>query len=184
MRRLQIRPDNAIIIYTACRHIDKSNVICPGLDAIGRSMRFNYAPHLSWDMRSSVQHFVKRGFNVTMIWDKFICEVKDRSGDLYRGIPRNTCMTRKGISNIYNDTIRLEYVKDQSDPKRVEWRYKEQRESFFFYQKQYIVENIPFTIGIQTKWMCSMMLKYSHDNIISMDSTLFKINYGGSTNLS
>lgn len=179
-----MRLDNVVRIYTACRHIDKSNVICHGTDAISRSMRFNYAPHLTRDMQSSVQHFIKRGFNVTMIWEKFIYDVKDRSGELYRGIPRNTCMTRKGISNIYNDTIRLEYVKDESDPKRVECRYKEQRESFFFYQKQNIVENIPFTIGIQTKWMCSMMLKYSHNNIISMDPTFSTNKYGVSTYLS
>ena len=135
-------------------------------------------------MRSSVQHFIKRGFNVTMIWDKFISDVKDGSGELYTGILRDTYMKKKDISNIYNDIIRLEYVKDQSDPKRVEWRYKEQRESFFFYQKQYIVENIPFTIGIQTKWMCSMMLKYSHNNIISMAPTFSTNKYGVSTYLS
>jgi len=179
-----MRPDDVVIIYTACRHIDKSNVICHGTNEIGRSMRFNYAPHLSWDMRSSVQHFVKRGFNVTMIWDKFISDVKDGSGELYTGIPRDTYMTKKDISNIYNDIIRLEYAKDQSDPKSVECWYKENRESFFFYQKQDLVENIPFIIGIQTKWMCSMMLKYSHNNIISMDSTFSTNKYGVSTYLS
>ena len=179
-----MRPDDAVIIYTACRHIDESNVICHGTDAIGRSMRFNYAPHLSWHMRSTVQHFVKRGFNATMIWDKFISDVKDGSGELYTGILHDTYMTKKDISNIYNDIIRLEYVKDQSDPKSVECWYKENPESFFFYKKQDLVENIPFIIGIQTKWMCSMMLKYSHNNIISMDSTFSTNKYGVSTYLS
>ena len=119
-----------------------------------------------------------------MIWDKFISDVKDGSGELYTGIPRDTYMTKKDISNIYKDIIRLEYVKDQSDPKRVECRYKGHRESFFFYQKEDIVENIPFTIGIQTKWMCSMMLKYSHNNIISMDPTFSTNKYGVNTYLS
>jgi hypothetical protein len=36
VRRLQLRPDDAVIIYTACRHLDKYNVFCHGTDAIGR----------------------------------------------------------------------------------------------------------------------------------------------------
>jgi len=183
VRRLQLRPDDAVIIYTACRHIDKSNVVCHGKDAIGRPMRFSYAPHLTRDMRSIVQHLIQRGFNVTMIWDKFISDVKDGFDELYTGTSRDTYMTRQDILNIYNDTIRLEYVKDQSDPISVECWYKEHAESFFFYQKQDLAENIPFIIGIQTKWMRSMMLKYSHNNIISMDSTFSTNKYGVSTKL-
>lgn len=83
--RLQLRPDDVVIIYITCRHIDKSNVVCHGKDAIGRSMRFIYAPHLTRDMRSIVQHLIQRGFNVTMIWDKFISHVKDGLSELYIG---------------------------------------------------------------------------------------------------
>jgi len=119
-----------------------------------------------------------------MIWEKFIFDVKDGSGELYTGIPRDKYMTKKDISNIYNDMIRLQYAKDQSDPKSVDCWYKENPESFFFYQKQDLVENIPFIIGIQKKWIYSMMLKYSHNNIISMDSTFSKNKYGVSTYLS
>lgn len=83
--RLQLRPDDAVIIYTTCRHIDKSNVVCHGKYAIGRPMRFSYVPHLTRDMRSIVQHLIQRGFNITMIWDKFIFDVKDGLGELYTG---------------------------------------------------------------------------------------------------
>ena len=74
-------------------------------------------------------------------------------------------MTSPNILNIYNDTIQIEYVKDQSDPNGVEGWYKECPECFF-YQKKVHVKNIPFIICIQTKWMSSMMLKHSHNNII------------------
>ena len=107
VRWLQLRLVNVVIIYTTCRHIDLSNVFCHGKYAIGKRMRFNYAPHLTRDMWSSVQHFIQRGFNVSMIWDKFISDVKDGSGELYTGISRDTYMTRQDILHIYNDTIML-----------------------------------------------------------------------------
>ena len=36
VRQLHLRPNDVIITYTECRHIDKSNVVCHGNDAIGR----------------------------------------------------------------------------------------------------------------------------------------------------
>ena len=86
VRRLQLRPNDAIVTYTTCRHIDKSNVVCHGNDAIGRPQTFKYAPHLSEDIRASVQYLVEKGFNVTMIWDKFISDVEHGSDDLVTGI--------------------------------------------------------------------------------------------------
>ena len=63
VRRLQLRPNDVVITYTACRHIDKSNVVCHGNDAIGRPQTFKYVPHLSEDIRANVQHLVENGFN-------------------------------------------------------------------------------------------------------------------------
>ena len=183
VRRLQLRPDDAVITYTACRHLDKYNVVCHGTDAIGRPQSFNYAPHLTMDIRDSVAHLIENGFNVTMIWDKFISDVQHESGELFTGITRDALMTRQDILNIYNDIKRLEYVKDESDPTSVECWYNDSPESFFFYQKQDVIQNIPFIIGIQTKWMCSMMIKHSHNNVISMDSTFSTNKYGVSTYL-
>jgi len=68
-----------------------------------------------------------------MIWDKFIFDVKDGHRELYTWTSRDTYMTRQDILNIYTDTIRLECVKDQSDPISVECWYKEHAENFFFY---------------------------------------------------
>ena len=47
VRRLQLKPDDAVIIYTTSRHIDKSNVVCHGNNAIDRPQKFKYAPHLT-----------------------------------------------------------------------------------------------------------------------------------------
>jgi len=114
VRQLLLRPnDVVIIIYTSCRYIDKSNVICHWKDAIGRPQTFNYAPHLTNDIWSSVQHLIQNGFNATMIWNKFISDVEHGYGELFTWRSRDALMTRQDKLNIYNDTKRLEYVKDQ-----------------------------------------------------------------------
>ena len=87
-------------------------------------------------------------------------------------------MTRQDILNMYNDLKRKEYVKDQSDPTSVDCWYNQYSEKFFFYKQQDVVQYVPFIIGIQTSWMCSMMVKYSHNNVISMDSTFSTNKYG------
>jgi len=181
VRRLQLRPDDAVIIYNARTHIDKDNVVCHGNKALNRPQKFNYAPHLSKDIRASIQDLIQKGFNVTMIWDKLISDVKNGSGELFTGIRRDAFMTRQDILNIYNDMKRLEYMKDENDPTSVECWFNEFPEKFFFYQKQDVIQNIPFIIGIQTRWMRSMMVKHSHHNIISMDSTFSTNKYGVST---
>ena len=125
---------------------------------------------------------VQDGFNTTMIWDKFISDVEHQSGQLFTGTTRDTLMTRQDILNMYNDLKRQEYVKDQSDPTSVDCWYNQYLDKFFFYQQD-VVLNVPFIIGIQTSWMRSMMVKYSHNIVISMDSTFSTNKYGVSTYL-
>ena len=131
MRRLHLRPDYAVIINTTHTHIDKSNVVCHGNNAINRPQKFNYAPHLSKDIRTSVQDLIQKGFNVTMIWDKLISDVNHGFGELFTGISRDAFMTRQDILNIYNDMKRLEYVKDENDLRSVECWFNECPERFF-----------------------------------------------------
>ena len=115
--------------------------------------------------------------------DKFISNVELGSGDLFIVISRDALMTIKYILNIYNDMKRIEYVKDECDPRSVECWYNECPWNFFFYQKQDVVQNIPFIIGIQTPWMSSMMVRHLDNNVMSMDSTVSTNKYGVSSYL-
>ena len=90
---LYLRPNDVVIIYTASRHIDKHNVACHGNDVVGRPQKFNYAPHLTEDIRASVQDLIQKDFNVTMIWDHLISDVNHRSGELFTGVSRDAFMT-------------------------------------------------------------------------------------------
>jgi hypothetical protein len=66
---------------------------------------------------------IEDGFNVTMVWDKFISDVEHQFGELFIGVTRDTLMTRVDISNIYHNIRKKEYMKDESDPTSVECWY-------------------------------------------------------------
>lgn len=120
MRRLAIRPNDAVLIYTACRHIDDKNVVCHGNEANDMPKKFNFAPHLTQHIRTIVEDLVRDGFNATMMWEKFIFDLRYGSGELFTGAPRDSFMTRKDVSNMYNNIKRLEYVKHENDPMSVD----------------------------------------------------------------
>jgi len=109
MRRLYSRPDDVVIIYNTSKHVDRSSIVCHGKDVVGRPQSFNYAPHLSKNIRDSVAKMIEDGFNVTMVWDKFISDVEHGSGELFTGVTRDALMTRKDVLNIYNSIRRQEY---------------------------------------------------------------------------
>jgi len=103
MYRIYVRTNDVVLIYTECRHIDKCGGMCHDKNAVGRPETFKYAPHLSLDIHTSVEKIIEDGFNVTMVWDKFIFDVEHQSGELFTGVTRDTLMMRKDISNIYHN---------------------------------------------------------------------------------
>ena len=105
-RWLYLRPNDALIIYTACRHVNKHNISCHRNDAIGSPQKFNYAPHLTEDIWASVQDLIQKGFKVTMIWAQLISNVKHKSGELFIGVSWDAFMKRQDILSVYNDTKR------------------------------------------------------------------------------
>lgn len=72
----------------------------------------------------------------------------------------------------------LRSKKNENDAKSVSLWHVEEKDNFFYYKTLNSGENIPFIIGIQTPWMQEMMVRYSHNSIIAMDSTFSTNKYG------
>ena len=105
--------------------------MCYGKDVVGKPQNFNYAPHLTNNMRSNVKQMVEDSFNITMIWDKLIHDMEHEAGPLFTGIARDSLETRQDIVNMYNDIKIQDYVKDQSDPTSVDCWYNQFLDKFF-----------------------------------------------------
>ena len=69
------------------------------------------------------------------------------------------------------------YQLHKKDEMSVNLWYRKHQNDFFFYQKPN-GGDVPFIIGIQTKWMLETMVKLSNNSLIAMDSTFNMNKYG------
>jgi len=83
MCQLYMHLDDVIITYTECRHNGRSSSMCHNKNAMGRPQTFKYVTYLSLDIRDSVKKMIEDGFNVTMVWDKFIYDVEHKYNELF-----------------------------------------------------------------------------------------------------
>jgi hypothetical protein len=105
-------------------------------------------------------------------------ENMENNGDL----SRDFFLCEQDICNLAAKLIKETYKKYENDAKSIKMCVIENRNKVFFYQEFNVqVEgnlhggNMPFTIGIQTKWQKEMMLHHGHESGISIDAT-FKTN--------
>jgi D-alanyl-D-alanine dipeptidase len=91
---------------------------------------------------------------------------------------REFFLCEQDICNLVGKLAKETYKKYEDDAKSVRTWVIENREKVFFYQEYNVqVEgnlhdgNMPFTIGIQTKWQKEMILHHGHESGASIDVT-------------
>ena len=90
---------------------------------------------------------------------------------------RDFLLWRKDVENIYNRLRKGKYQLHQKDELSVNLWCQNHKDDIFFYLKPND-RDVPFTIGIQTKWMLETTIKLSYNNSIGMDSTFSTNRYG------
>jgi hypothetical protein len=104
-------------------------------------------------------------------------EIMENNGDLLRDF----FLCEQNIRNLVGKLAKETYEKDENDAKSIKMWVIENREKVFFYQKSNVqVEgnlhdgNMPFTIGIQTKWQKEMVC-HGHESGVFVD-VMFETN--------
>jgi hypothetical protein len=90
---------------------------------------------------------------------------------------RDFFLTRKDVADIYNHLMKGKYQLDNKYEMSVNLWYQKRPDDFLFFYKP-SDPNVPFIIGIKTRWMLERMVKLSHDSLIGMDSTFSTNKYG------
>ena len=83
-------------------------------------------------------------------------------------------MCRKDVVNIYNNLIKENYQFHKKDEMSVNLWYKKHPNYFLFYEKPN-GGDVPFIVGIQTRWLLETMVKLSNNSLIAIDSK-FNVN--------
>eukprot|EP01018_Ginkgo_biloba_P027921 Gb_24886 [translate_table: standard] len=175
MKRLVAKPSMAMIIYDNYKHVDKHGCPCHGVEDESCKGRVVHAPHLSNKLHKVVEKMYHQGLRQSVL--KFIEEKRSDGYIMHSSSSRDDFLLRKDIINIFNrcsqDTFQLHTKHSISTNLWV----KQEHQSIFFYQKP-VDDQKEFIIGLQTPWMYKMMVEFSHNSLIAMDSTFNTNNYG------
>eukprot|EP01018_Ginkgo_biloba_P012312 Gb_07242 [translate_table: standard] len=177
MKQLHSRPLVAVIMFKENQHINKEGQIVHGQFAEIASKRLLHAPHLSTEICQRIEDYFNQGLTLETVWSKYLEELRLQEGHVHEISLRDLFMKKKDLVNIYSRLSKPFYEKHKRDIISVDLWVKE-RQDFFYYKCANESQGIPFIIGIQTLWMQKMMVKYSHESLISMDATFNTYKYG------
>eukprot|EP01018_Ginkgo_biloba_P001729 Gb_02363 [translate_table: standard] len=173
VKRLVVKPSVMMIIYNNNKHVEKHDFPCHRVKDESCEGRVVHTPYLSNKLHKVIDHMYHHGLIVNKVFEKFL-EEKRSHQSIMRSSSSQDDFFVEDIINIFNrcsqETFQL-HTKDSMSTNL--WV----RTSKVFYQKP-VDDQTTFIIGLQTPWMHEMMVKFSHNNLIAMDSTFNKNKYG------
>lgn len=167
-------PDVAILTYNNHEHKDTQGLPCHGRHDTSGEPRSMHKTRLSRDIISYVESCFYFDVPVDSVCKMHINKHVDIDAT---NRDRDFFLCRKDVENIYNRLRKGKYQLHQKDELSVNLWCQNHKDDIFFYLKPN-GRDVPFTIGIQTKWMLETMVKLSHNSLIGMDSTFSTNRYG------
>ena len=164
--------------------IQEKHVNCDGLVVHGGMKigdRSAFSAHLSPEIRLFVEECLRRKDTPNQIMRKHIDLLKQWQAE-GKDLTRDLLLTTKDICNISGKLAQETYMLHKNDAQSVRMWVQRNPEKIFYYSEsnkekakpvegELTGENMPFTIGIQTPWQRTMMLKYGNGGGISVDAT-------------
>eukprot|EP01018_Ginkgo_biloba_P032307 Gb_10547 [translate_table: standard] len=146
-----------MIVYNNNKHVDKHGCPCHRVEDESCEGRVVHAPYLSNKLHKVIDQMYHQGLTVDKVFEKFL-EEKRSHEYVMRSSSKTFQLHRK-------DSISIDL-----------W-VRQECQSIFFYQKL-VDDQTSFIIGLQTPWMRKMMVKFSHNSLIVMDSAFSTNKYG------
>ncbi|GLJ52010.1 hypothetical protein SUGI_1105570 [Cryptomeria japonica] len=166
------RPDVAILIFKQPLHVNNNGEACHGVDDTSNELRSQFAPNLSDECKAYIERLLLMDVSVDAIVDGHLDDLIFH--DMLK--KRDSFVTRKDVINAAMRVCSIRSRKHVHDATSIlEWKKQDEAKKKKFQQPQ--GADRPFIMGIQTTWMLDMMVRFSHDSIISMDSTFATNNY-------
>ena len=168
-------PSLCMLIYENIMHLNSRGEHCHGSMVSG--FRYALGVGISEDMKHKIAQMHAFGLSPAQIMQQHTKEVRKLA--LANGIvTRDTFLLPSDVRNICRKRAEELRMKDPSDPINVRMWTLEHLDIVFFYQEHSLMDlnystqnDVPFTLGIQTKWQLEMMAKFGHKNALSIDAT-------------
>lgn len=156
-------PNIEILAYNMYEHEDKVGWPCHGQHDNSSDVRTMHRINISRDIVVYVESCFSLGVSIDTVYKFQIkrhvdMDVAARDSDFF--------LSKKYTINICNRMSKGKYQLHQKNEMSVNLWYQKYHEDFFFYQNPNGVE-VPFIMGIHTKWMLEIMVKLSHNSLIA-----------------
>lgn len=174
VHRLVLLPDVARISYVHPHHTNDDDLVCHAVDLDHLKMGLGIvAPWLSYEMKRWVFALLCAGFTVHQVFDRHVRALHERQQrNLAYSISRDDFLTPKDVSNIAKQLARIRQEVADDDALSTRLWCLLNKGDVFVYQEQSMSDNLHFILGIQTDWQLDMMVKFGHDRLLAMNSTL------------
>eukprot|EP01018_Ginkgo_biloba_P033481 Gb_07967 [translate_table: standard] len=177
VKRLVVKPSVAMIVYNNNKHVDKHGCPCHGVEDESYEGRVVHAPYLSNKLHKVIEQMYHQDLTVDKVFKKFLAEKRSHEYVMRCSSSQDDFLLRKDIMNIFNRCSQETFQIHRKDFVSTDLWVRQECQSIFFYQKP-VDDQTSFIIGLQTPWMLKMMVKFSYNSLISMDSTFSTNKYG------
>lgn len=167
-------PDVARVSYVHPHHTNEDDIVCHAVNLDKLKMGLGIvAPWLSFEMKRWVFALLCAGFTVHQVFDRHVRALHERQQrNLAYHISRDDFLTPKDVSNIAKQLAHIRHEADDDDALSTRLWCLLNKGDVFIYQEQSAADNVDFILGLQTDWQLDMMLKFGHDRLLAMNSTL------------
>eukprot|EP01018_Ginkgo_biloba_P036554 Gb_34675 [translate_table: standard] len=177
VKRLVVKPSVAMIVYNNNNHVDKHDFPCHRVEDESCEGRVVHAPYLSNKLHKVIEQMYHQGLTIDKMFEKFLKEKRSHQYVMCSSSSQDDFLLRRDIMNIFNRCSQETFQLHTKDSMSTNLWVRQECQCIFFYQKP-VDEQMTFLIRLQTPWMCKMMVKFSHNSLISMDSTFSTNKYG------
>eukprot|EP01018_Ginkgo_biloba_P013702 Gb_15389 [translate_table: standard] len=118
-----------------------------------------------------------QGLAIDKVFDKFLEEKRIHEYVMHSSSSQDDFLLRRDIMNIFNRCSQETFQLHRKHYVSTDLWVRQECQSIFFYQNP-VDDHKTFIIRLQTPWMHKMMVKFSHNILISMDSTFSTNKYG------
>ncbi|MCO5588011.1 hypothetical protein L7F22_041965 [Adiantum nelumboides] len=179
VHRLVLLPDAARISYVHPHHTNDNDLVCHAVDLDRLKLGLGIvAPWLSYEIKRWVAAFICAGFTWQQVFDRHVRALHERrQRSLSYQISRDDFLTPKDVSNIAKQLAIIRQEVDNEDALSARLWCILNKQDVFIYQEQNLADDVHFILGLQTDWQLEVMLKFGHDRLVAMNSSLGENQY-------
>lgn len=174
VHRLVLMPEAARISYVHPHHTNDDDLVCHAVDMDRLKMGLGIvAPWLSYEIKRWVVALLCAGFTLQQVFDRHVRALHERrQRNLTYQISRDDFLTPKDVANIGKQLARIRQEVENDDALSTRLWCLLNKGDVFVYQEHSATDNVQFILGLQTEWQLEILLKFGHERLLAMNTTL------------